>query len=58
MAIPKMPMSPITVIAAAMMVLGAAGLAGPLGRQEGLMAVIVLLAVTAFVAGRKSPDVI
>lgn len=55
MAVESLP-SPISVVALVLILVGVAGLAGGVSRQGALLVVLVLLAVTSFVAGRMSRD--
>lgn len=48
--------APIAIVAAAMILAGAVGLAGGLSREGTFVVVMVLLAVVAFLAGRRSAD--
>lgn len=47
---------PISLLGPMMILIGVAGLAGWVSREAALLVVMVLLVVTAFVAGRMSRD--
>lgn len=48
--------APITIVAVAMILTGAVGLAGGLSRDAAVVVVMALLTVVSFLAGRRSAD--